>query len=262
MTSQIFKIHYGGNCFTCHNVDGEGNFDILGEAIVINDKGVPEPEHLHVAIGGQLYDRWWTVAEGATEPIEDQALWATQSTNTRSGSTTWRCKECHGWDYKGDEGAYSSGSHYTGFIGVLEASSQSPNEILAILTGSQNSDHDFSTVLDEESIESLVEFITEGGVIDVSPYINPDKTINGADLDNGEILYNKVCAVCHGADGRTIDFDENEYVSTLANDNPQEILHKIRFGQPGTAMPSSVELGWSLQDAVDVLAYSQTLPTD
>jgi thiosulfate dehydrogenase len=262
MTSQIFKIHYGGNCFTCHNVDGEGNFDILGEAIVINDKGVPEPEHLHVAIGGQLYDRWWTVAEGATEPIEDQALWATQSTNTRSGSTTWRCKECHGWDYKGDEGAYSSGSHYTGFIGVLEASSQSPNEILAILTGSQNSDHDFSTVLDEESIESLVEFITEGGVIDVSPYINPDKTINGADLDNGEILYNKVCEVCHGADGRTIDFDENEYVGTLANDNPQEILHKIRFGQPGTAMPSSVELGWSLQDAVDVLAYSQTLPTD
>jgi thiosulfate dehydrogenase len=24
-------------------------------------------------------------------------LWASQSSNTRDGSTTWRCKECHGW---------------------------------------------------------------------------------------------------------------------------------------------------------------------
>lgn len=26
-------------------------------------------------------------------------------------------------------------------------------------------------------------------------------------------------------------------------------------------MPSTVDLGWSVQDAVDVLAYAQTLPT-
>ena len=44
MTSQVFKVHYGGNCFTCHNVDGQGNLDVLDEAIVMNDKGVPEPE--------------------------------------------------------------------------------------------------------------------------------------------------------------------------------------------------------------------------
>jgi len=37
-------------------------------------------------------------------------LWATQSSNTRSGKDTWRCKECHGWDYMGVDGAYGSGS--------------------------------------------------------------------------------------------------------------------------------------------------------
>jgi mono/diheme cytochrome c family protein len=263
MTSQVFKVHYGGNCFTCHNVDGQGNFDVLGEAFAMNDKGIPEPVVSNVAVGGRLYDKWWKVAETATEPTEDQALWATQSTNTRSGSTTWRCKECHAWDYQGPEGAYSSSSsHYTGFIGMIEASALTVEEVVAILKGGENSDHDFSTVMGDEDLESLGEFIADGGVIDINPYVNSDKTINGADLDNGETLYNNVCAVCHGTDGRTIDFDENEYVSNLANGNPQEILHKIRFGQPGTAMPSSVEMGWSTEDAVDVLAYAQTLPTE
>ena len=27
-----------------------------------------------------------------------------------SGSDTWRCKECHGWDYMGVDGAYAGGS--------------------------------------------------------------------------------------------------------------------------------------------------------
>jgi len=50
-------------------------------------------------------------------------------------------------------------------------------------------------------------------------------------------------------------------VGTLAADNPWEFLHKVRFGQPGTTMPSATELGWSLQDVADVLAHAQTLPT-
>ncbi|MDP2727915.1 MAG: hypothetical protein Q8P59_10275, partial [Dehalococcoidia bacterium] len=52
-----------------------------------------------VAKGGRLYDEWWEEAPGATEPKGDQPLWATQTTNTRKGTDTWRCKECHGWDY-------------------------------------------------------------------------------------------------------------------------------------------------------------------
>src|SRR3990172_11800171 len=64
----------------------------------------------NVAKGGQLYDKWWKAA-GVAEPTGDHPLWATQTTNTRKGLDTWRCKECHGWDYKGKDGAYGSGSH-------------------------------------------------------------------------------------------------------------------------------------------------------
>src|SRR3990172_490672 len=73
-----------------------------------------------VAKGGRLYDQWWKEA-GVQAPAGNQALWATQTTNTRSGADTWRCKECHGWDYLGKDGAYGSGSHKTGFVGVSDA---------------------------------------------------------------------------------------------------------------------------------------------
>ena len=48
MGSQFFKLHYGGQCFTCHNVNGEGEFELLTEAVEVNDKGVPDPEKLPI----------------------------------------------------------------------------------------------------------------------------------------------------------------------------------------------------------------------
>lgn len=46
--SQTFKVHYGGNCFTCHNVNGEGTFELLSQAVDSNEKGVPNPDKLPI----------------------------------------------------------------------------------------------------------------------------------------------------------------------------------------------------------------------
>lgn len=48
MGSQAFKLHYGGNCFTCHNVAGDGTFELLSEAVDVNEKGVPNPDKLPI----------------------------------------------------------------------------------------------------------------------------------------------------------------------------------------------------------------------
>jgi thiosulfate dehydrogenase len=74
-----------------------------------------------------------------------------------------------------------------------------------------------------------------------------------------------MCAACHGPDGKKLNFgkpDDPEYIGTVANENPWEVAHKIRVGQPGSnpPMPTGVETGWSLQEVLDVLAYAQTLP--
>ncbi len=42
MSSNGFKNNYGGNCFTCHNVRGDGTFELLSEKVDVNDKGVPK----------------------------------------------------------------------------------------------------------------------------------------------------------------------------------------------------------------------------
>lgn len=48
MNSQFFKLHYGGNCFTCHNVNYEGEFELLTQKVDVNDKGVPNPDKLPI----------------------------------------------------------------------------------------------------------------------------------------------------------------------------------------------------------------------
>ncbi len=48
LNSQAFKLHYGGNCFTCHNVNGEGEWEVLTEAVDVNEKGVPNPDKLPI----------------------------------------------------------------------------------------------------------------------------------------------------------------------------------------------------------------------
>jgi S-layer homology domain len=41
MGSKIFTGEFMGNCFSCHNVSGEGKFQVLTQAVDTNDAGIP-----------------------------------------------------------------------------------------------------------------------------------------------------------------------------------------------------------------------------
>ena len=296
------EARFGEVCTYCHGPDGNAiNFDTLEEPEFLGHVAADNPwEFLHkmrfgqpgwpmpsgirnewtdedfanviayaqtfpttpaVSGGGPLYDKWWE-AVGAEAPEGDQPLWTTQTTNTRSGEDTWRCKECHGWDYKGAEGAYGSGSHVTGFPGVLPSASLSFDDLMGRLTGGQNPGHDFSPYLSELQLAALVAFLQEE-TFDSSPYINPDGTVNG-DAARGRVKFERTCAACHGLDGAEMNFgsmEEPEYVGTVAVENPWEFLHKDAFGHPGVPMPAGLALGFTLEDLANLLAYAQTLPT-
>ena len=219
------------------------------------------PEDSVLNLGGQLYDKWWVVAE-VDHPEGDQPLWATQTTNERSGEDTWRCKECHGWDYKGADGAYGSGSHFTGFKGLLDVATMADDEVTAWLTGATDPDHDFS-VMGDQAVGALVIFLREE-VSDITPYVNADKTVIG-DPIAGKDMFDNTCASCHGTDGKRLNFhdaEEPEYVGTIARDNPWEFFHKATFGQPGAPMPAGLALGWSMEEIANLLAFAQTLPSE
>jgi thiosulfate dehydrogenase len=213
-------------------------------------------ESADVKQGGQLYDKWWKI-NGGTEPSSDFDSYP--STSAKSGGDTWRCKECHGWDYVGKDGRYSSGSHYTGIKGLWDVRNADMEEIFDAIKG-EGSAHDLSAVLSDNDIADLTKFVKEG-LIDMSLFMT--NGIATGDAGNGLGLYNSNCSSCHGLDGNLLDFKSSEGIQGigwLANDNPQETLHKIRWGHPGSAMPSAVEDGGLTdEETSDILAYGQTL---
>jgi thiosulfate dehydrogenase len=210
-----------------------------------------------IARGGQLYDNWMAVVE-ADEP--EQSHPAYPAAGKKSGATTWRCKECHGWDYRGKDGAYSKGSHFTGIIGVRGVVGMDVDKIHDIV---MNETHGYTEQqLSHSAMEKLALFLNRGQ-IDTDRYIDRETKMARGNPRHGAQFYQTICAVCHGFDGKEINFknaDNPEYVGTVASHNPWEALHKIRFGQPGVGM---IALGaLDIDTLVDILAYTQSLPTE
>jgi mono/diheme cytochrome c family protein len=107
---------------------------------------------------------------------------------------------------------------------------------------------------------ALAMFVSRGQ-IEVDQSIDRATKRALGDPKRGARFYQTICAICHGFDGKQLNFqtpEDPEFIGTVANDNPWETLHKIRNGQPGIPMPSLVVL--DLKDQVDILSYAQTLP--
>ena len=246
------------------------NLPIGGKARVTSSSMLTEPAEFtraNVATGGALYDKWWVVA-GVSEPSDEHPLWAQRpdkASNTRLGSTTHRCKECHGWDYKGVNGAYSTGSHRTGFPGI-RGTTKSPQEIFDLLKNA----HGFGALgLSDTALWDATKFVLEGA-IDTDQIIDQAGAFTG-NRAGGKAPYDRSCVSCHGADGLTNPFDAipnqpgsspgyDHYPQVVANDNPWEFQHKVRFGQPGTNMPLLVAENITPTALANLGAYVQSLP--
>jgi mono/diheme cytochrome c family protein len=212
--------------------------------------------------GGALYDKWYAVI-GKDAPAGNQPIWLRQTTNTLSGADTWRCVSCHGWDYQGKDGAYRSGSNFTGFPGLLDSAKKlSKDEVVASLSGKNDPGHDFSKYMAASDLNDLADFV-KNGLIDDNAYINPQTLdVIGGDSANGKKLYDSSCGTCHGQNGdaKNILFEGKQAgLGTLAAIDPWRFLHKTRFGTPGTEMPlhAATSPAWIPQDGRDVLAYVQ-----
>ena len=204
--------------------------------------------------GGRLYDNWYATQD-LDGPEETHPSWP--ASNSKSGAVTTRCKSCHGWDYRGADGKYGSGSYQTGIAGVMGYSGNAA-DLAALLRGEG---HGFTEdMLPQEQVEYLSTFLTKG-LVDMNAVIDFDTGDVKGDAASGAPVYQTTCAACHGFDGRALDWgdaDEPGYVGTEANANPWEVLHKIRNGHPGVEMVALS--AFPLQVSVDVLAYTRTLP--
>lgn len=216
-----------------------------------------------ISSGGRLYDNWWK-ALGTEAPKTRHPAWPASNVEV-AVADTWRCKSCHGWDYKGSGGQNASGPGKTGIKGIQRMQRRLPEEILTILT---NKTHRFDdTVLPLHARYRLALFVSEGQhSVDNSIARNGKAT---SPPQEGRALFQSMCAACHGFDGRARRLGKSsdpqyqgvpKFVGAKARANAVEVLHKIRNGHPGATMISLRPLPFSY--AAKVLAYTQTLPAD
>jgi thiosulfate dehydrogenase len=202
------------------------------------------------ARGGQLYDKWYAVT-GADKPATSHPLYPADKQYSGEPKTNWRCKECHGWDYRGVDGAYRSGSHATGIKGIDGAAGRSTQKIVALLKDEQ---HGYAGLLGEQDLNDLALFVS-AGQIDMSPFIDhATKRPIGGDAERGAAYFNTLCASCHGKDGK-----QPKGMKPFAKQmsNPWEVMHKILNGQPSEEMPALRAL--DRQVVVDIMSHMATL---
>jgi tetratricopeptide (TPR) repeat protein/mono/diheme cytochrome c family protein len=218
--------------------------------------------------GGRMWDNWWIETQSPT-PEGTHPLYP--ATGRQAGPNSFRCQECHGWDYKGAEGSYSTGSHFTGIGGVLN-SSASADDIFTLLKHSDvPGGHGFGSLgMSDRDLRDLTAFL-HSGLVDMDEHIDAGGRFKG-DGDRGKTYFAQgagaamQCTVCHGPRGDWRNFGTHtdpEWVGTIAAENPWKFLHKIRYGQPGSIMPSWMQSGGTTPQASDIGAFAQQqLPHD
>jgi len=181
--------------------------------------------------GGKLYDKWYKVIE-APAPQKSHALYPSDKKYADNPGANWRCKECHGWDYMGKDGAYSKGKHHSGIAGIKASAGADPAKVAAILKGEP---HGFGGLMPDADIDALAMFVTKGQVY-MDAYIDRGSKLAKGDAARGRNYYETLCAQCHGADGKLVN--GMDPMGALVKGNPWENLHKILNGQPAEEMPA------------------------
>ena len=201
-----------------------------------------------IARGGRLYDKYF--AENKTaKPAADHPSYIKDGKYGKENS--WRCKECHGWDYKGKDGAYAKGGHFTGIKGINGAAGKDPAAIAAVL---RDKSHGYTEAqLTAKDAEDLANFVSKGqGTL--AKYLDAANKSTG-NVGKGEAYYNTMCAGCHGLDGKKVK--DGPAIGSVA-DNGAEMMHKVLNGQPGEAMPAMRAIDHQI--SADIAAYLTKLP--
>jgi mono/diheme cytochrome c family protein len=237
--------HPGGNMPALRTLGEEAVTKMLAYLQTLPSFNLPAS----IANGGRLYDDWQAHLGGQNQVLPHPAYPA-KAYYADAPSITWRCKECHGWDYKGNLGQYASGSHATGIKGIRALAGADPERIIAIL---RNTTHLYGAVLKHRDLQDVANFVSQGQ-IDMDAVIDPRSRLARGDAARGATHYRTMCAGCHGLEGR---FVAKRHVGRVAKDDPWHSLHNMLNGHPDDTMPALREIDPKI--VADILTHVQRL---
>lgn len=122
-----------------------------------------EGEELAKAVqrGGQLYDHWAKVSGQSTPEVmadeEGDAI-----SNPADAKHDFRCKNCHGWDYRGSQGFYRGKSYAVGLDLRAWAAGKTVAKIADKITHGEHGMPAYGDVMSAAQIMDLSYFLKEG----------------------------------------------------------------------------------------------------
>ncbi|MHA1598939.1 MAG: hypothetical protein ACTSV1_09475 [Alphaproteobacteria bacterium] len=149
--------------------------------------------------GGRLYDNWIAELKERDPFTRSHPAYPKKGQFSGQPERTWRCSECHGWDYMGKDGAYGQGAHFTGIKGIQDFTGANPAHIIAIM---KNDTHGFQdqVLFDDGDFHDLAAFVSKGQV-DMDKYIDRATGKSKGDGTKHRAYYQTICSTCHGTDG-------------------------------------------------------------
>ncbi|WP_417783751.1 cytochrome c [Terasakiella pusilla] len=213
---------------------------------------LPESASLvSIVRGGRLYDNWF-METGRDVPEGLHPAYPTQMEVEVKPKQTWLCRECHGWDYRGKDGAYAKGKHFTGIKGITDKKGADVREVMAIL---KDNTHGYGALLGRDDLLDLANFVREGQ-LDMDVYIDSTTKKAKGNYQEHAKFYPTICGNCHGPKGRAIR--TMGALGHVANEDPWKALHKILNGHPAEEMPAWRSL--DEETIKDLMGYIQALP--
>lgn len=244
-------------------------------------------------IGGRLYDKFYSEAtftgtfDPATDKITDNA--GTEVPNPRivgGESHNYRCKECHGYDYKGALGfnGPDRADRTRAFLAssdLLAATTTLTRDQIIdkiALGGTGDNMPMYGAIMSAANIAAIADHLvqlragTKAGPDDVLELLATTNTNSGGkfhavktggDTTNGDTLISQKCGLtgCHGADGTDLLLDDGEYsLGGMVRAMPAEGYHKALNGNPGTYMTSQSIVAKEILDILAALCNETMYP--
>lgn len=222
--------------------------------------------------GGKAYDTFWNAETGWNQADPNVAIFAAKA-------DFFKCKQCHGWDMKGNRGFYISRAANANRPNVDDldlrafVDSNSPQAIFDAIKqsgGRRAVNADLSTYnpttnntvgdqmpnygsfMTDAQIWNLVKFFKETSFDTSTLYdsvttgVYPTGSIVFSNIgkdgsaSQGDTIYTSKCGSCHGANGKSIMFGGTTSLGKFMRTRPNEAQHKIKFGQPNSSMAAGL----------------------
>lgn len=207
-----------------------------------------EPSHVR---GARIYDDFFIELDAA--PPGPNPLVALGTGATLADADSWRCSQCHGFDYEGGVLTFNNGAT-NNLLELRDVRNRDEEFVFnLLLTGFDAWDgagvvnvHNYSGLLSEQAIVDVSDFVVNE-IFDTHEFVRAPSSGALGDMDEGMAIYNSMqtgivpplvrvdgsnfnCVDCHGADARsgTAAID----IVAVAWEDPFRFLHRTLFGSP------------------------------